>query len=204
MAKGPTFTRYTRAGDIAHGIATSTQAAWQWFRSAVQRLSGVNIMAEIEEGQVVTQEEAVQKAIKTKLLKPVDHTNIGQMFLFKYDPKWKQRLPYWDVYPLVFPIDVFTNGFVGINLHYLPFGFRDPILNHLSALSNDSDKYDDEGRLQISYDILKSYSLMFNRFYKDCVRKYLYDHVRSQFQYVNPKDWHNVAAMPFERWEYRK
>src|SRR5712671_604576 len=29
---------------------------------------------------------------------------IGKMVLFKYDPKWKNTLEYYDIYPLIFPI----------------------------------------------------------------------------------------------------
>jgi hypothetical protein len=204
MAKGPPYIHYTRMGDASHRLATTSQQALAWFKNAVQKLAGVTLNQEIEEEENKTQEQGIDDAIKKNLLKPVDHTNIGQMFLFKYDPKWKNRLDYWDVYPLVFPIGVFKGGFIGINLHYLPWGFRTGVIRHLSSFLNDSDKYDDEGRLEISYEILKSYNLMFTRFYKDCVRKYLYTQVRSQFQYVSPSDWDNVAVLPFERWEYKK
>jgi hypothetical protein len=44
---------------------------------------------------------------------------IGKMFLFKYDPKHKDKLPVYDVYPLVFPIERYSDGFLGLNIHYL-------------------------------------------------------------------------------------
>lgn len=209
MTKGPAFSRqtyqeYTRLGRIAHGIASTAQHALMWFKGMIQRLSGISLPQEIHEDEEKSQEQEIDKAIKAGLFKPMEHTNIGQMFLFKYDPKWKNRLDYWDVYPLIFPIGTFSGGFIGINLHYLPGGFRVPVLDHLLGFSHDSDKYDDEGRLDITYDILKSYAIMFDRYYKGCVRKYLYTQVRSQFQYVSPKDWDKVALLPFERWEYRK
>jgi len=197
MGTGPYFTRI-------RNVAAATQAALAWFKAAVQKLSGYEVPVVISQESVVTQEEQMQAAIKAGLFKPMEYTNIGQMFLFKYDPKWKKRLPYWDEFPLVFPIGTFPGGFMAINLHYLPMGFRMPILNHLATMSNDSDKYDDEGRLDITYGILKNYSIMFDRFYKGCVKKYLYSHVRSDFQYVNPKNWNHVAMLPFERWGYNK
>lgn len=204
MGKGPTYTRYTGMGDIAHRIATTGQQALAWFKSMIQKMTGTKLLQELKEDDFKSQEQAIEHAIEQKLLKPMEHMNIGQLFLFKYDPKWKNRLQYWDVFPLCIPIGTFSGGFIGINLHYLPSGFRAPILFQLGTMLNDNNKYDDEGRLDISYDILKNNTLMFQRFYKDCVRKYLYAQVRSQFQYVSQKDWSYVAVLPFERWEYKK
>jgi len=194
---GPFFTR------IWFGQKTAQQAML-WFKDTIKRISGSLVGAEITREDFKTQEELVIRSVGSKLLTPVSDNDIGRMFLFKYDAKYKNRLPYWDEYPLVFPIDNVQNGFLGINLHYLPFAFRMPILNHLGAMSNDNDKYDDQGRVDVSYKILKSYSLMFDRFYKDCIKRYRYDCVRSQFYYVSPAEWQNVAALPFERWVYKK
>lgn len=195
MAKGPIFSRIN--------ISKTTQQALAWFKQAIQKLSGTTITKEIGDEQEIDQQRRVEMLINAGMFKPVEHTDIGKMFLFRYDPKWKDRLPYWDEYPLVFPIGQRKGGFLGINLHYLPTGFRDPVLASLATLAGD-DKYDDETKLDISYDILKNQAIFFSRFYKDCVRSYLYTQVRSEFQYVSPKDWSNVAAMPFERWTYKK
>ena len=53
---------------------------------------------------------------------------VGRMYLFQYDAKFKDILPYWDVWPLIFPFDYAKNGFYGINLHYLPPAARHNLL----------------------------------------------------------------------------
>ena len=60
--------------------------------------------------------------------------NIGQMFMFFYDPKNKQTLPYYDRFPLVFPIELYSDGFLGINLHYLPQKYRANLMDALYSI----------------------------------------------------------------------
>ena len=44
----------------------------------------------------------------------------GRMYLFFYDAKTKDKLPYWDRFPLIFILEITQDGFTGLNLHYLP------------------------------------------------------------------------------------
>src|SRR4051812_41636100 len=44
----------------------------------------------------------------------------GEMIFFMYDAKWKDKLPFFDRFPLIFPVEMYPNGFAGMNLHYLP------------------------------------------------------------------------------------
>ena len=50
----------------------------------------------------------------------VSQIHRGGMFLFFYNPKLKDKLPYYDRFPLVIPLERYADGFLGINLHYLP------------------------------------------------------------------------------------
>ena len=42
----------------------------------------------------------------------------GLLNMFFYDPKMKKKLPYYDRFPLILPIETYSNGFLGINFHY--------------------------------------------------------------------------------------
>ena len=48
----------------------------------------------------------------------------GVMNLFGYDPKLKATLPYYDRFPLIFPLEPAKGGFYCINFHYLQPGAR--------------------------------------------------------------------------------
>ena len=67
--------------------------------------------------------------------------SIGRMYLFQYDAKWKEKLPYWDMFPLILPFDLAKGGFYGINLHYLPIPLRIRLLDRLTDFSNNT-KFD--------------------------------------------------------------
>ena len=44
----------------------------------------------------------------------------NKLHFFKYNPKLRATLPYYDMFPLVMPIQAAPGGFLGINFHYLP------------------------------------------------------------------------------------
>ena len=51
----------------------------------------------------------------------------GVLNMFVYAPKFARKLPYYDTFPLVLPIESYSDGFLGINLHYLPILTEDKI-----------------------------------------------------------------------------
>jgi hypothetical protein len=57
----------------------------------------------------------------------------GLLNMFVYDPKGKKELPYYDTFPLLLPIEKYSNGFLGINLHYLPIPLRIRLLDRLKS-----------------------------------------------------------------------
>jgi hypothetical protein len=55
----------------------------------------------------------------------------NKLHFFRYDPKLKAVLPYYDTFPLVMPIQSAPGGFLGINFHYLPIPLRMRLLETL-------------------------------------------------------------------------
>ena len=99
----------------------------------------------------------------------------GRLNMFLYDPKTKKRLPYYDLFPLVLPLDTIPGGFIGLNFHYLPPALRLRFLESLQAYASDT-KMNKQTRLDVSYDQLKK-----NKYTKPTIKKYLYDYTRSDF-----------------------
>ena len=83
----------------------------------------------------------------------------GRMSMFVYDPKTKQKLPFYDTFPLVLPIDVIRGGFIGLNFHYLPYGLRFKLLEQLQQFASNS-KFDQSTRLQVTYEAVKNIGLI--------------------------------------------
>jgi hypothetical protein len=122
--------------------------------------------------------------------------SIGSMYMFFYDPKNKQTLPYYDRFPLVFPINFYSDGFLGINLHYIPPTTRAILMDRLyDTINNDS--MHETMKLQLNYEMLSGASRF--RSFKPCVKKYLYSHVMSGFKLVSPLDWDKAIMLPTER-----
>ena len=60
----------------------------------------------------------------------------GKLNMFFYDPKFKKKLPYYDTFPLVLPLETYNDGFLGINMHYLPIPLRIKLLDRLVDYTN--------------------------------------------------------------------
>jgi hypothetical protein len=162
-------------------IPARTVAARDWYRSAAGKL-----MTNITPGVFEKRTDEARK---------VSSMEFGYMYAFKYDPKTKKDLPYYDTFPLIFPVRMDSDGFLGINFHYLPPVLRAKLMNALySTLTNK--KYDDTTKVKISYSILQSASKY--RFFKPMLKKYLRSHVRSQFLEVQVNEWDIAIFLPTE------
>ena len=62
----------------------------------------------------------------------MDRERWGSLYIFKYSPKHKDTLPYYDVFPLVLPLEFYEDGFLGINFHYLSIPIRIMFLERLA------------------------------------------------------------------------
>lgn len=127
--------------------------------------------------------------------------HIGRLCMFYYDPKLKEKLPYYDRFPLVIPIQLTPDGFIGLNLHYLPPPYRATLMDSLYTTIYKNRHLDERKRIQISYQIVKSASR--NRFFIPCVKRYLYDHLKSKIYVLKTEDWNIALFMPTERFEKR-
>lgn len=128
----------------------------------------------------------------------VSKVQIGKMYMFYYDPKYKDELPYWDKFPVIFPFAVDKTGFYGLNMHYLPHTLRAKLMDALYEFINDEEK-NRSTFLKLSYSVLLQAST--NPYFKPCVKRYLHDHVRSDFVKVEAKDWDIALFLPLERFQ---
>tara|TARA_Y200000002_G_scaffold332129_1_gene297717 strand:+ start:384 stop:824 length:441 start_codon:yes stop_codon:yes gene_type:complete len=117
----------------------------------------------------------------------------GRMSMFIYDPKTKQKLPFYDTFPLVLPIDTIRGGFIGLNFHYLPYGLRFKLLQQLQQFATNS-KFDQSTRLQVTYEAVKNIGLI-----KPAIKKYLYRYVRSNFLRVDVQEMAIAVYLPVAR-----
>jgi|TARA_B110000977_G_C11032189_1_gene475719 hypothetical protein len=121
---------------------------------------------------------------------------MGNMYLFAYDPKHKDTLPYYDRFPLIFPINKAKGGFLGINMHYLPPILRAKLMDALYTVLNNKN-FDETTKLTASYKILNG-ATKFKEF-QPCIKHYLNAHVRSKPAYINPAEWDIALFLPMQK-----
>ena len=159
------------------GLEPRTNAAREWLKSKVKNLS----------------------PRRTALMKDRDklknRSMLGCMYFYFYDPKLKDSLPYYDRFPLVIPIERYSDGFLGLNLHYIHPKRRIILLDKLSVILNNHD-YDETTRFRISYDYLKRASKIYEA--SPCIKRYLSGHVQSRFLEITADEWDIAALLPVE------
>lgn len=121
---------------------------------------------------------------------------MGNMYLFAYDPKHKDTLPYYDRFPLIFPINKAKGGFLGINMHYLPPILRAKLMDQLYTVLNNR-AFDETTKLSASYKILNG-AAKFKEF-APTIKHYLNAHVRTKPAYINPSEWDIALFLPTQQ-----
>lgn len=134
----------------------------------------------IEKIKKVSEDSSIQTA------KP----RIGRLYTYLYNPKTKDRLPYYDIVPLVIPIAFTQNGFYGLNFHYLSLKERNTLLNLLLPFE---EKTLDAKKIQISHAKLQALA---SGVWSPCCKRYLWTHIRTKFVHIPPKDWREVIKLP--------
>ena len=119
----------------------------------------------------------------------------GRLNMFFYDPKFKKTLPYYDTFPLVLPLESYPDGFLGINLHYLPMKLRLQLLDRLVDYSNNT-KFDESTILDVDYSKLKNVNLI-----KPTLKRYLAGRVKTDFRRIDADEFMVAALLPVQRFK---
>jgi hypothetical protein len=128
----------------------------------------------------------------------VSGPHMGKMCCFYYDPKLKRELPYYDRFPLVIPLDPKPDGFLGLNLHYLPPAARQVLFEQLFAVRARRD-LTQENQILMTYAVLK-HTTKFPG-WKDCIKRYLANHYRSKIIEIDPMSWKLCVALPTSQFQ---
>jgi len=176
------FDKLLAQGVRAGQIPARTQAARDWYRDEAERTT-------VTQAQVMKPEDKARFRGK--------HI-IGEMYMFQYNPKWKKTLPYYDIFPCVFPIDDAPGGFLGINMHYLPLKMRALLMDALYGVTTNK-KYDNKTKLRLSYDLLNGASKF--RWFKPCIKHYLKSQMNSRLLNISASEWDIAIFLPLARFK---
>ena len=143
-------------------LKKSGKEPYQWYRNRIKELGTPSQAQLIRDGKIT------------------GRVNFGALNMFIYDPKLKNKLPYYDTFPLVLPIERYRDGFLGINFHYLPYALRARLLSRLDPNAN--------------YSALKNVKLV-----KPTLKRYLNTNVRSRFRKLEEEDFMTAIMLPVQR-----
>jgi hypothetical protein len=176
------FDNILRKGLRENKVPMKNQKSKDWYRKAGQSLGVVS----------------ENKLFKDDIGRLTNSPDIGKLYLYKYDAKYKDELPYWDARPLVFFFNEDKDHLWGINLHYLDLKSRAALMDLLyENIINEGNNANT--KLKITYNILKG--MASTKYYSPCVKQYLKDHVKSSFLEIKPREWDMVLWMNTAAWQ---
>ena len=153
---------------------TTGPKSYDWYRKQVRSMTTPGARSLINKGKAT--------------LRP----KYGIMNLFGYDPKHKERLPYYDTFPLIFPLEPAKGGFIGLNFHYLRPGARVAFLRSLANTTTDK-KFDKKTRYRINW--------RNNEFMRKTAKHYLFNHVRTSFLNITADEMAIAIFLPVARFK---
>ena len=176
------------ATDFISKIKAKSGQAIKWFKSIVKKTQRAAFPATTGRKEIMT-----DRNIGVSAGKPT----IGQLYLFQYNAKWADILPYWDMWPLIFPFDHAKDGFYGINLHYLPPNARAALMIRLIKAQGGGGNMNENFKLKLNYSIITSFKPAI-----PCIKRYLFSHVQGKGLYgIGGEDWSYAAALPLQKFQ---
>ena len=170
-----------QANAFRAGIQARTKQSQTWFKNNVTNLT-------------VSRQGILKDTALTRTTQQIR----GSMYMYFYDPKYKETLPYYDRFPLTIIVDGAPGGFYGLNLHYLNYNTRARFLDDLMAFG--PEKANESSRLtKLRYNLLSGVRKY--KEFKPCFKHYLGKHVASQFARVPMTDWEIAIFLPVEQFK---
>ena len=163
--------------------AVMSRESMKWLKTKIEDLRNVS---------------AIPKTISRDAFRKNQRFMTGKLYCFFYDPIGKADLPYYDKFPMVLVLEKYNDGFLGLNLHYLPYRYRVAFLTKLMNLAT-LDQNNDVKRMRVSYDILTA-SKRFKEF-RPCLKKYLTTQVRSKVLAIEPHEFEVACFLPLQQFK---
>lgn len=160
----------------------TTARSHDWFRAKIKELSN----------------NAPSFQMKTDLLKttkPIQTTRFlpGSLFIFKYDPKWKEELPYYDTWPCSLIFGMEGDRVFGINIHYLNINLRCKLFDKIWMIAQVYRNNQQQCK-RLTWRLLGNVAKFPE--VAGCTKSYLYSHIQSKLIKVDIDDWKTSIHLP--------
>ena len=91
------------------------------------------------------------------------------------------------------PLERYSDGFLGINFHYLPIPLRIRLLDRLVDFSSNT-KFDESTKLNVNYTGVKDIRLV-----KPTLHRYLSGRVKTDFRRIDADEFTVATLLPVQR-----
>tara|TARA_B100000902_G_C27266473_1_gene893811 strand:+ start:17 stop:598 length:582 start_codon:yes stop_codon:yes gene_type:complete len=163
-------------GSAPEELESRTLDSLQWFQSNVRDIRRTPASLIKENQNFVTRFE------------------LGKMYMYMYDPKGRDKLKYYDYFPITICLKRYATGFMGINLHYLSPKYRALLMDGLYEYYKE---IEGNSYFQIRYPTVKSVSRL--RWAKPCIKQYQYGYLDSRIVEVLPEHMDMAVMLPSQR-----
>ena len=109
----------------------------------------------------------------------------GEMVTYRYDPIMKDKLPYYDVQPLIVVLEIYLDGWLGINVHYLPPEFRSKLFYEINYKRTN---------MRVLAERLKKHPICY-----PAIKRYKGKKVQSDPVLIPRDEWDIAIQLPYER-----
>ena len=115
-----------RGGTVGQEVKRSTK----WFHDKIRGLKG-GLRNRFSSTNAAKFYREAEIKVQPAVLK--QKAQMGDLFCYYYNPKYKKTLPYYDMFPMIMLLSVEKETFLGINFHYLRPKWRAILLDRLTA-----------------------------------------------------------------------
>ena len=169
-----------RSGTVGKEVKRSAK----WFRDKIKGLEG-----ELKNRFGSTNAAKFYREAETKLQPAVlkKRIELGDLFCYYYNPKYKDVLPYYDMFPMIMLLKAEKETFLGINFHYLRPKWRAILLDRVTA--------------KIGGGLPKWSKLRNIRQIAPTIKRYRFDHIMKKVIPIEEDEQEIAIFLPTERFK---
>ena len=163
-------------------VGQEVRRSAQWFQDKIKGLKGEMKNRFSSTNAAKFYREADNKVEKAVLKRRVE---LGDLFCYYYNPKYRATLPYYDMFPMIMLLSAEKETFLGINFHYLRPKWRAILLDRVSA--------------KIGGGLPKWSKLRQIRQIAPTIKRYRYDHIMRKVVPIKEDEQEIAIFLPTER-----
>ena len=131
-----------------------------------------------------------------KQVLPGNAVRRGHLYFFRYQAENRRPGDYYDALPFVLVTNILSNGFAGINFHYLPYRQRAIFMDALVQTQIVNSLNSLQSKIDVTPHELKNIDKY--QLYRGCYRSYRVSRMQSPLLQIGKTQWATALFLPVE------